>query len=880
MKENRYIAFISYRHQSPDMEIAQKLHTAIETFQIPSAIQQKNGIRKTGRVFRDQEELPLSADLGKDIEDALDNSEWLICVCSPNYLESRWCMREVEYFAEKKGKDHILTILAAGEPEKSFPKILRFRENENGGSEPVEPLAADVRAETLSDSLRKLRSEKLRLLAPMLSVTYDDLKQREKQRKKKRIAAIAITAFVILGILTGILIRNEALKREAAEQQRIAEEERLNAVSDSIEKNLQTAEVLRVESDRQSAAGLLLETLELSEQNGDMHREEILSELRKTAYIEPFSIMSVLDSQNLRLTNAAISPDGTKAVCIANGNAATMISLSTGKIEYTIPTDEKDISFLTFSPDGSRFLGICDNSRCVRVWNTADGSEELTWTGSQDKEEMLANALFWQGPDTLLVQDYDRFCLVSVEDGTETLFYTMGDQQNGYDDRKNLYSMLLGTSARDTITLQSDVYLHSTLLTSQDGSRVVVSGRDGSTGTLVLDDQGQRVSLLDSLPGTLMETYDISPDGKYVSCQSYIGFMGVWEADTGRMKYLHSLDRDVTTNISAPVFSPDSTRVAYISGNTLVIEQLPGGTELVREELEETWFPPKLRWTQDGQFLCFFNPNLYIVDAESGGIIVFRNGEENAPYNNAEPAGERMVFVTQGGGDAVCYSLPGGSSIVFQDDLNEELTGYDPLPESAVSWSSPPAGEHEITETYQTLLGMENGPSATCYSMDGNYAALIYPDGIIEVFQKEDPDTVYLVNAQFTEEPTAYGIVGDILCAADAHGRIMFQNLTDSEITVLKTENGNYGTFVFDPAGELLMAAKDHSYLIDVYSVPEAQKLFTMSSSEPFQHMGFTTDGESAAALTADSCMVAELWKDEVKLLEWAKLLAGYPEQP
>ena len=114
MEQQKYCAFISYRHQSPDDEIAKALHTAIETYGIPAVIRKKTGRKRMGRVFRDQEELPLSADLGADIETALDNSDWFVAVCSPRYLESQWCLRELEYFLEKKGRDRVLAVLVEG----------------------------------------------------------------------------------------------------------------------------------------------------------------------------------------------------------------------------------------------------------------------------------------------------------------------------------------------------------------------------------------------------------------------------------------------------------------------------------------------------------------------------------------------------------------------------------------------------------------------------------------------------------------------------------------------------------------------------------------------------------------------------------------------
>lgn len=59
----KYSAFISYRHIEPDKTVAKKLHSYIESFHIPAAIKASSGRQRMGRVFRDEEELPLSSDL-------------------------------------------------------------------------------------------------------------------------------------------------------------------------------------------------------------------------------------------------------------------------------------------------------------------------------------------------------------------------------------------------------------------------------------------------------------------------------------------------------------------------------------------------------------------------------------------------------------------------------------------------------------------------------------------------------------------------------------------------------------------------------------------------------------------------------------------------
>ena len=217
MEEYRYKAFISYRHVSPDQDIAKKLHRLIETYGIPSSLKKSLGIQKMGRVFRDQEELPLSADLGHDIHEALDESEWLICVCSPRYLESKWCMEELNYFINSGRRDHVLAILVEGEPDSSFPEQIRF-EYKDGKRVENEPLAADVRADNLQDALKKLNNEKLRIMAPMLGVRYDDLKQRDRIRRNRIIFSAALAVIALLSMfLIYALNKNKQINNERNE---------------------------------------------------------------------------------------------------------------------------------------------------------------------------------------------------------------------------------------------------------------------------------------------------------------------------------------------------------------------------------------------------------------------------------------------------------------------------------------------------------------------------------------------------------------------------------------------------------------------------------------------------------------------------------------
>ncbi|MBO4669293.1 MAG: toll/interleukin-1 receptor domain-containing protein [Lachnospiraceae bacterium] len=220
-----YDAFISYRHAPLDMEIAKKVHSGLEMFRVPAAVQKKTGKKKINRVFRDQEELPIGSDLNDNISAALRESEYLIVICSPETPGSYWVSKEIDTFIEMHDRHHVLAVLVDGEPDQSFPPQLLCDENGN----PVEPLAADVRGADASERNKKLKTELLRLAAPILGCTYDDLRQRHRERILKRnimIASIAAGIVAVAGAAFGVYNANVArrMKKLADEKAVLAEE--------------------------------------------------------------------------------------------------------------------------------------------------------------------------------------------------------------------------------------------------------------------------------------------------------------------------------------------------------------------------------------------------------------------------------------------------------------------------------------------------------------------------------------------------------------------------------------------------------------------------------------------------------------------------------
>ena len=213
--EHRYCAFISYRHAPLDSRIAREIQQRLERFRIPGAIVRRTGRKRLGSVFRDKEELPITSDLNDNINRALENSDYLIVICSPRTRESIWVQKEIETFLHTHGRGRVLTVLAEGEPGDVIPELLlrdEIADPETGEvrTVPVEPLSCDYRL-----PLRRARSEELpRLAATILDCGYDDLRQRQKLYQTRRLTAVLAGAMALSVAMTAYFLWSNGKIRE------------------------------------------------------------------------------------------------------------------------------------------------------------------------------------------------------------------------------------------------------------------------------------------------------------------------------------------------------------------------------------------------------------------------------------------------------------------------------------------------------------------------------------------------------------------------------------------------------------------------------------------------------------------------------------------
>ena len=229
----RYWAFLSYSHR--DSQDAAWLHEALERFRVPKAMIGRGtpyGIvpARLAPVFRDQQDLAAGDDLREDIQAAIASSRFMVVLCSPAAVASRWVNQEIELFRQLRPDGEIFAAILAGEPwasdipgreaEECFPEALKREYDEEGRptGERAEPIAADFRA---ARDGRQLGLQKI--IAGMLDVGLDDLVQRDAHRRQRRMVALTGASITGMLVTSGLAVAALQARDEARDQRREAE---------------------------------------------------------------------------------------------------------------------------------------------------------------------------------------------------------------------------------------------------------------------------------------------------------------------------------------------------------------------------------------------------------------------------------------------------------------------------------------------------------------------------------------------------------------------------------------------------------------------------------------------------------------------------------
>ena len=242
-----FCAFVSYSHT--DERHAAWLQKALERWKVPRRLVGSEARfgpipERLGKVFLDRDELPSASSLSDEIQAALAASDTLVVICSPAAARSRWVNEEIRCF-KALGKAHrVLAMIVAGEPwasdrpeeagEECFPEALRYTVDATGEltQERTELIAADLRP-----GKDGKQAALLKVVAGILGVGFDTLRQREAQRRQRRLVAVAAAAIVGMGV-TSLLAASAWFARIEADGQRAQAEANFALARDAVDRYL------------------------------------------------------------------------------------------------------------------------------------------------------------------------------------------------------------------------------------------------------------------------------------------------------------------------------------------------------------------------------------------------------------------------------------------------------------------------------------------------------------------------------------------------------------------------------------------------------------------------------------------------------------------
>ena len=215
-----------------DSDTARTLADSLRRYRLPGGVTAEPG-RERRSVTLDLSGSPLD----DEVRAQLDESRFLILLCSPEIRSHRGILDRLDYFRARKGGDHVIAVLVSGEPAESFPenfserKLVRHIMPDKSvveREENIEPIAADLRGDSPARKRAALRYETVRITAQVLGLHPDALEQRHRARRKRAIAVALSFAAAVTLTAAGIFLRLGLIAKKegdiAQEQTRLSAE--------------------------------------------------------------------------------------------------------------------------------------------------------------------------------------------------------------------------------------------------------------------------------------------------------------------------------------------------------------------------------------------------------------------------------------------------------------------------------------------------------------------------------------------------------------------------------------------------------------------------------------------------------------------------------
>ena len=558
-------------------------------------------------VWIDWEDLPPGgAQFTDDIRLGIEGADSFICILSPDYLESTYCVdlelgyalelhkkiipvvyRKFEDYPIPPGISHINWIYFtphAGQDntfDESYPRVIEaievdfeyvrdhtrllqrareWRENKNKNSYLL------IGEEVIEAEAWLTQSASKRPPASVLHHEFIQAGRRWENQKTRRNLTIAIIVMIVSILLAGFAMIQ---RQTAIEQRAIAEQQRSIAIE---ERNRAETQQLRSDSRRLAVQSLVasdsgevdlslllgLEAIESAETN------EAIGSLVNAFENSPFLDRYLYD-HSASLTSVAYHPSRLMMVTGAEDGSLSLWDMETLTVIESIDIEDNEVWDIDFHPNGEQFAVAFEDGSMIIF--PSDGAEILSHIEDAHRG-VITSLIYSPNGEQLVTTSYDGN--VSIWE-TETLLADSPEPQ-----------ILLDNSAENT---HADWIMDASF--SPDGSQLAVMTWDSllqiwnvASGTLVTepiqlasDTTSFSVSIAWSPDGRFILMGDVSGNIRYVDAQTFT-----------LLDFVLSRHFD---HIREIVYSPDGTFFASVSHDgTILLWNTNSGQPLIESPIE------------------------------------------------------------------------------------------------------------------------------------------------------------------------------------------------------------------------------------------------------------------------------------------------------
>ena len=211
-----YFAFVSYR--SSDEKWAKWLQEKIEGYRLPITIQHENKelpktrLRPCFRYHTDIQPNELKAELRSKLE----QSKYLLVICSPRSAQSPWVGAEIDTFVQLGRKDRIIPVIVEGTPYSGDPRtecynpmLIKHFPHSDNIEEDSEILGVNIHEEGSGSAYIKRERAVIQIVSRMLNVSFDRIWQRQRRRLIRRAILSVFGTLMVLAALIAVWVLNQ-----------------------------------------------------------------------------------------------------------------------------------------------------------------------------------------------------------------------------------------------------------------------------------------------------------------------------------------------------------------------------------------------------------------------------------------------------------------------------------------------------------------------------------------------------------------------------------------------------------------------------------------------------------------------------------------------